>query len=706
MTTHPRPFTQADFWAVRNIGTVALSPDGRRVAFVVHHLDKESNEQRSAIYLLGLDEQGRAISEPHQLTSGTKNDTAPAWSPDSKHLLFVSNREEKNQLWLINADGGEARKLTNMLRNVNEAAWSPDGRWIAFTASAASGDDDEELLGRKTLEASARKKIEEEQRFSLRREKTIWYRMDGRGRFEYFSQLFLMPAPTEQSSVDPQALRRLSHDEYDHTQLTWTPDSREISVLRNGAAVRDGSWVTDLWCFDSATGEARCLTDGSLEINAYAWSPDGQRAMLAAGYDSIKEGVNNVRLHLLERAGGKPQTLTTDIDNAVMPVAFAGARNVPNPYRPQWSEDGKHVYFVVTERGCVNVYGLDIERRSATLLLAGEQLVFFLAILPAQRGLLLGRDEPLHPSELYLLPFNASDGSAEPLEPLTHLHDSWLAEFVWSKPERLEYESANGDLVDGWLVRPVGAQEGVRYPLLVTIHGGPHSAYGSGMSFTAQRYAAAGFAVFYCNPHGSTGCGEAFLRQVIGNWGALDYQDIMRGVDVCIERGVADPERLAVTGYSYGGFMSMFIIGQTDRFKAAVPMAGVSNLASFVGTSDVGFWLVRESQGAPWEPERAAYYREHSPLTYAPRVTTPTLFLHPENDLRCPIEQSEQFYMTLKMIGKVPTEFIRVPAAWHIGTTKPGQQFSYWEMLLEWLRTYIEVRPTEYTVTLPDLAEE
>jgi dipeptidyl aminopeptidase/acylaminoacyl peptidase len=170
----------------------------------------------------------------------------------------------------------------------------------------------------------------------------------------------------------------------------------------------------------------------------------------------------------------------------------------------------------------------------------------------------------------------------------------------------------------------------------------------------------------------------------------------MLGVDECIARGVADPERLLVTGYSYGGYMSMFIIGQTDRFKAAVPMAGVSNLASFVGTSDIGFWQTVQSKGYPWDPQRETYYHERSPLSHAPRVTTPTLFIHPENDLRCPIEQSEQFYMRLKMIGKVPVEFVRVPGAWHVGATKPSQDLVFDEKMLEWFRKYVEVRPGEY----------
>ncbi|HLZ56498.1 MAG TPA: S9 family peptidase, partial [Ktedonosporobacter sp.] len=301
---------------------------------------------------------------------------------------------------------------------------------------------------------------------------------------------------------------------------------------------------------------------------------------------------------------------------------------------------------------------------------------------------------PLHPWELTFLPLH--NGNVGEVEPLTHLYDRQLSEFLWSEPERLQYAGSGGDLIEGWLMRPIGAREGVRYPLLVYIHGGPQSAFGVGMNAMLQYYTTQGFAVFYCNPHGSRGCGEAFMREVEGDWGGWDYQDIMLGVDECIARGVADSERMAVTGYSYGGYMSMFIIGHTDRFKAAVPMAGVSDLAGFVGTSDVGFWMITQAKGYPWDPERASYYRERSPLTSAPHVTTPTLFLHPEGDLRCPISQSEQFYIALKMIGKAPVEFVRMPGAWHMGTTKPGGHYIRTEKALEWFRKHIEFRPEEY----------
>jgi dipeptidyl aminopeptidase/acylaminoacyl peptidase len=694
MTT-PRKLTADDLWSFKEMGTIALSPDGRRIAFVMYSLDKLKNERHGIIYLLQLDEQGHAVGEPLQLTGGVKNDTNPVWAPDSRRLLFLSDREEdKNQLWLINADGGEARKLTNMLNGVSEAAWSPDGHWIAFTAMVSPIDDEEVLTGRKTLEEAEKKKREEEERIRLRSTTKIWYRVDGRGFFEKFNQLFVMPAPASDAGIiDAATIRRLTMDDVDRNQPSWSPDSAEISVLCNLAEDRDRSAVADVWVISRETGETRRITDGTLEVVSYTWSPDGSQVMLVASRDMRIEGSCVERLYLVSRDGGEIQNLTIDLDNPASPEA-SGEFGSPGPYRPQWSQDGERVYFVLTELGCVNIYCVDIRLKTAMPLTVGEQLIYFLALLPDESGLLLAQEMPLHPWELYLLPLNAH-GTGEPVR-LSHLYDDQLAKFTWSEPERIRYHGSNNDEIDGWLIRPFGARAGVRYPLLLDIHGGPQWAFGVGMDGLHQYFAAQGFAVFYCNPHGSTGCGQAFMREVEGDWGGWDFQDIMRGVDECVERGVADPERMVVTGYSYGGYMSMYTIGQTDRFKAAVPMAGISNLVSFVGTSDIGFWQVLHAKGYPWESEREAYYRERSPLTYAARVTTPTLFLHPEGDLRCPIEQSEQFYMTLKMMGKVPVEFVRAPAAWHVGTTKPSQRFAYWEKALEWFCKYLEIRPEEY----------
>lgn len=695
----PRKFTPDDLQALKTMGNIAVSPDGRRVAIVMHWVDTGKDEPRSAIWLLLLDEQGHAPGEPRQLTSGKHNDTNPVWSPDNHRLLFSSDRAgEKNQLWLIDTDGGEPGQLTTLFHGVSEAIWSPDGRWIAFTAPAAVTDDDDVLVGRKMLDEAAKKRYEEDERIRLRTVTSIAYRLDGRGLYKQFAQLFVMPAPLAGATdpIDPATIRRLTSDDVDYSQPSWTPDSLEIGVLANRNENRySGVFASDIWTFHHETGEARCLTGGDLEIDCYSWSPDGNSVMVVAGKEPIAYGSNLARLHLVTRhanEGDGALILTPDLDNSTS-VWAGGQFGFPGPYRPQWSQDGQQVYFLVTERTAVSVYRIDVVSRSITRLTT-DSLTSFLALLPGGRGLLIAQESAEHPWELYRLPL--IDAGVGESERLTHFYDGLLTEFSWGKTEHLRYQGVNGDEIDGWLIHPIGAREGVRYPLMVQIHGGPHWAFGPGIDPHKHYLASKGYAIFYCNPHGSTGHGEAFMRDVLGDWGGKDFQDIMLGVDECIARGVADPERMVVTGYSYGGFMTMFTIGHTDRFKAAVPMAGISNLTSFVGVSDIGYWMIMQSQGYPWDPERIEYYREHSPISAAAHVTTPTLFLHPENDLRCPIEQSEQFYMTLKMMGKAPVEFVRAPAAHHGGTAKPGQWMAYWDAMLEWFGRYIEIRAEDY----------
>ncbi|HET8839904.1 MAG TPA: S9 family peptidase [Ktedonobacteraceae bacterium] len=695
-----RKLTLDDLWTLKTLGKIALSPDGRRVAFEVHTSVRDKNETCSAIWLLHLDEQGHAEAAPRQLTGGNKNDTNPVWASDSRRLLFLSNREgDKSQLWLIESDGGEACRLTSMQRGVSEVAWSPDGNWIAFTATAASTDDEEVLVGRKALDEAARKQAEEDECFGLRTITTAFYRWDGRGLYEQFAHLFVMPAPpkgTAAGPVNPGTIRRLTAGDFDHELPEWTPDSLEISCLCNRNENRHaGSRSRDLWTIDLQTGQARCLTNGTLEIECYAWSPDGNSALVVGADDQMVYTRSVARLHLVARRedeGERVVVLTPDLDNPT--AAWAGSFNFLGLYRPQWSHDGQQVYFLVTERGCVNVYRMDVQGRTRTCLTAHPSVTGFLALLPGERGLLLVQEQPDHPWELYLCPL--TDKGTGELEPLTHLHDALLSEVALGKTERLHYQGANGDDIDGWLIHPVGMREGVRYPLMVHIHGGPHWAYGVGIDLYYHYFAAQGYAVFYCNHHGSTGCGETFMRSVLGDWGGKDYQDIMHGVEACIAGGTIDPERMVVTGYSGGGYLTMFIIGHTDRFKAAVPMAGVSNLATFVGTSDIGFWQIWEAKGAPWDPERVDYYRERSPITSASSVTTPTLFIHGESDLRCPIAQSEEMYMALKLMGKVPVELIRAPGAWHATTPKPRQWIEYWEKMLEWFGRYVQIHPEEY----------
>ncbi|WP_201359857.1 S9 family peptidase [Dictyobacter formicarum] len=690
MTT-PHKWTMDDVWSAKNMGEIALSPDGRRVAFVMNSQQKEKNDSNSTIFLLLLDENGEALGAPRQLTSGLKNDSHPVWSPDSQRLLFKSNRENGSQLWLIDTDGGEAHKLTNLLYGVGEAAWSPDGKQIAFTAPTAPDVEDDILLGRKSLDEESKKKQAEQQRLRPRTITRLWYRLDGVGLFDRVSHLFVMPAPeTSVSSIDPASIRRLTSGDHTYAQPQWTPDGQEIGVLRQ-LGEQEEFFGTDLWTINVETAEGRRLTESNLEISSYAWAPDGKSAVVVAAELWAFSSLKLSRLYLVTRQGNiGDRTLCINPDFAYdADITVRSTFGTPGPYRPQWSSDGQSIYFLASASGCAHIYQLDVVWRSMTQITQGTEIIRYLALLPDEQKMLYAKEMAEQPWELYCLPLSSE--KSEEARRLTRLYDQWLAERRWALVEHVTYAGSQGDEIEGWLIRPLDAHAGESYPMIVRVHGGPNGAFGIGdvMEPLNQCLAARGYAIFYCNPHGSTSYGEEFLNGSLGDWGGKDFQDIMLGVDECIKRGGIDPERLGVMGASYGGYMTMFIVGHTDRFKAAVPTASVSNLQSFVGSSDIGFWLAWQSKGYPWDTEYQDYYRERSPISSAIKVTTPTLIVHGEDDLRCPIGQSEQFYVALKTIGKAPVEFMRLPASWHAGAEKPGQYYLAWERTLEWFNTYL-----------------
>jgi dipeptidyl aminopeptidase/acylaminoacyl peptidase len=673
-----RMLTLEDTWAFRLVTEMRLAPDGRHAAFTLETQDKELNEKRSAIWLLES-----STGEARQFSSGTKQDSSPRWSADGRWLAFLSDREgDKNQIWVMSAEGGEARRLTNMKNGVNELCWSPDGAWIAFTSEIKP--DGKITNDEAPRDAKAKEREERDEAERLRVVTRLQFRWDGRGLLEGRSHLFKI-------GVESGELVRLTEGDYHHSEPAWSPDGTWIAFCSDRAEDRDANLTEDLWLIDPESRAERRLTDGTADVSLPAWSPDGQAIAYLMTPVLPRNSAANTHVMVITAEGGPPRDLSGHLDidchPALLTDLFWGGSSAP-----QWSADGAWLYTVVTEHGCANVFrfpaaGGDVERVTT-----GEQHISMLAVTPDGNDLLALRADPANSWDLYEYALEAMPASA-PARRLTAVNAALLGNVELAQPERFTFRGPDDWAIDGWLYRPHGAEPGKLYPLVLWIHGGPFSSYGSTFYLWAQVLAARGYAALYVNPRGSSGSGEAFAQAVDFDWGGKDYEDIMAGVDAAIARGGIDPERLAVTGGSYGGYMTNWIIGHTNRFKAAVTLNSVTNLTSSFGTGDIDSTYAERQYGLPWEAE--AVYRERSPLTYAPQITTPTRIIHAENDYRCPIEQGEQLYVWLKKLGRAPVDFIRVPRSSHTVNASPRQRLQVREKVFEWIERYVPPGPKE-----------
>ncbi|HEU5366885.1 MAG TPA: S9 family peptidase, partial [Ktedonobacterales bacterium] len=673
-----RMLTLEDTWAFRLVTEMRLAPDGRRAAFTLETQDKELNAKRSAIWLLE-----RSVGEARQFSGGTKQDSSPRWSADGRWLAFLSDREgEKSQVWVMPADGGEARKLTNMKNGVSEFCWSPDGAWIALTSEVKPDGKITNDAAPKDAKAKEREERDEAER--LRVVTRLQFRWDGRGLLEGRSHLFKI-------GVESGELTRLTEGDYQHSEPAWSPDGRWIVFCSDRAEDRDANLTQDLWLIDPETREERRLTDGTTDVSAPAWSPDGQAIAYLMTPVLPRNSATNTHVMVISREGGASRDLSGHLDfdchPAMLTDLFWGGSSTP-----QWSADGAWLYAVVTEHGSTNVFRFPTAGGDVEHVTVGEHHISMVAVTPDGKYLLTLWADPENSWDLYEYTLEDAPASAFARR-LTAMNAALLDEVALATPERFTFTGPDDWAIDGWLYRPHGAEPGKRYPLVLWIHGGPFGSYGSTFYLWAQVLAARGYAALYVNPRGSSGSGEAFAQAVDFDWGGKDYEDIMAGVDAAIARGGIDPDRMAVTGGSYGGYMTNWIIGHTNRFKAAVTLNSVTNLTSSFGTGDIDSTYAERQYGLPWEAE--AVYRERSPITYAPQITTPTRIIHAENDYRCPIEQGEQLYVWLKKLGRAPVEFIRVPRSSHTFNASPRQRLQVREKVFEWIERYVPAGPRE-----------
>ncbi len=664
--------TAADLFALQFVGDPQVSPDGRQVAFVVTTVDEATDEYRSRIWLVASDG-----GQPRPLTSGLKADTAPRWSPDGTQIAFLSTRDGAPQLYLLALAGGEARQLTTRKAGAGEPAWSPDGTQIAFAAKVTTDEPEEDKTKKKTAEP-------------LKLERLL-FKFDGRGfvagtaALEARRHLFLLAVPTAEDT-SPAEPTQLTDGDWHDDQPIWSPDGSQIAFTSYREDDADRHYRADIWTVQvSDKTKLRKLTGSDCMASGPAWSPDGQAIAYFATVDADRPFPTPRLWTVAADGSGEPVVVDPALDRDANSAPISDQTLPAGATRPWWSADGRTLLFLVGDGGTQAVYRVNADGGTATPLITGDRTIVAVATgTAAESPLVFCATDGTHPAELFAANPN---GSGE--RRLTNLNADWLASKTISEPERLRFAGDLDDEIDGWLIPPVQREEGQQYPLLLMIHGGPHVQYGSNFFHEFQVLAAQGYGVLHINPHGSSGRGATFAKRLAGHWGEHDLPDQMAALDFVLARGEADPARLGVGGGSYGGYMTNWLIGHTDRFKAAVSMRSISNLLNFWGTSDMFHVASLPEFGTPWEePER---YLRLSPIMYAANFTTPTLILHQEEDHRCPIEQGEQLYTALHLRG-VPTRFVRFPGESHgmSRTGKPSYRIQRLEEIIAWYDRFLK----------------
>ncbi|HLF90874.1 MAG TPA: S9 family peptidase [Anaerolineales bacterium] len=657
-----------DLYKYNHISHPRLSPDGRHVIYVLNRVDQKMEKKYTTLWLVPTGK-----GQPRQFTYGDQIDSSPEWSPDGSEIAFLSNRGDKDkpsQIYLLPFHGGEARPLTDIRGSIQSFSWSPNGKKLLCTVQKT---DSEEL---------EREKDEQKKKLGTvaRHYDRVFYKMDGVGyRPHERTHVWVVDTRTGKGK------QLTDHPVFDEDgPPAWSPDGKWIAFVSNRHENPDfNTDADDLFLLPAGGGEFRKIETVPGSKFFPVFSPDG-KWIAYYGPRGHNQWYKNTSLWVVPVDGSETSRNLTEAYDLHISDGTLNDTSGTETNPPTWSNDSRRIYFSVDKHGStwmmsLNVDGTDLQTHTRAGITAHS-----ISFDQARTGV------------AYLAPSLSSPGqiiTSSPQSSKEHTltkHNHWLNRFDLGQVEEIWYKGAEDNDLQGWIIKPPNFDPQKKYPSIMEIHGGPLLQYGHHFMHEFYSLAAQGYVVYYTNPRGGRGYGEAHAKSIWGAWGTTDYADLMCWADYAQNLPYIDPDRMGVTGGSYGGYMTLWIIGHTTRFKAAVAQRVVSNFVSMWGSSDFN-WNFQHTFGdvPPYKDINNAW--NCSPMKYIGNAKTPTLIIHSENDLRCPIEQGEQAFVALKQLG-LDSEFVRFPEEYH-GLSRGGRtdrRIARLNHILRWFEKYLK----------------